>query len=251
LPAIGEAEPISASPGHSEQAKPSRLTNEEFFSEAWRTAQPPTRTETRSRSSKKKRQIAADTRQLSIFPSEDEQRERISENEGQAAGETFSPEKYREKSIETLRERYSSYREYRTDGDESRIYGIAVARKHDGSALVLNPIGGEITDFTADEAAERNDFLLIEDAIHDERLNDGIVMTSDRLSPLETRPADQNAGAEIADAAPTQRPQSEQPYRVGDEVYLDDGANYRIERIEPDSVTLNSRAGRRFHHRFP
>ena len=45
---------------------------------------------------------------------------------------------------------------------------------------------------------------------------------------------------EPAGQSQTERPQAEKPYRVGDEVYLDDGANYRIERIEPDSVTLRA-----------
>jgi hypothetical protein len=95
---------------------------------------------------------------------------------------------------------------------------------------VLNPASGEITDFTADEAAERNDFLLIEDVIHDDRLKDGIVLAEDRLFPRETQSAEQNAG--------TETPQSEKPYRVGDEVYLDD-EKYRIKWIMPGRVTLS------------
>jgi hypothetical protein len=41
--------------------------------------------------------------------------------------------------------------------------------------------------------------------------------------------------------AQTERqPQTEKPYRVGDEVYLDDGGMYRIERIETNAVTLRA-----------
>jgi hypothetical protein len=348
-PATGETEPTSVFSGLSGQTKPSRLTGEEFFSEAWKTAQPANRTETRSRPREKK-QVEADRRQRSLFPSEDEQRERISENEGQAAekpdnppNETFSAEKYREKSLEILQGKYSSYREYRTNGEDSRLIGIAVARKHDGSALVLNPIGGEITDFTAGDAANRDDFNLIMDAIEDERLKDGIVMARDRLAEGTAQASGQNAAPgttsvsetesaekspeysagqtvyleenrppyrivkigqrmELQEALPgdlppsadyidredferlyrdnprnftgraetpanpearpqsgevrerirdftaaadagqiqTRQPQTEKPYQIGDEVYLDDGANYRIERIEPDAVTLRA-----------
>jgi hypothetical protein len=148
----GEVErPASVSSVSPEQSKPSYLTGEEFFSEAWRTARPANRTETKPRQ-RKKRHSEADNRQHSIFPSEDEQRELIAELDNPPV-KTFSAEKYREESLERLRKQYSSYRAYRTDGEESQIRGIAVARKHDGSALVLNPIGGEITDFAASDIA--------------------------------------------------------------------------------------------------
>jgi hypothetical protein len=81
----------SASHEFSEPTKPSRLTSEEFFSEAWKTAQPANRTETRSRS-RKKRRSEADSRQRSIFPSEDEQREQITWNEERVAEIPAYPE---------------------------------------------------------------------------------------------------------------------------------------------------------------
>jgi hypothetical protein len=142
---------------------------------------------------RRRRPRKTDERQREIFPSEDEQREIIADNEEQAktpdisSGRTFSAEKYRAESLERLRSRYSSYREYRTDGEESRLSGIAVARKHDGGALVLNPTNGQITDFTAEDSANQSDADLILSVIQDDRLKDGIALEEDRLPEDEER----------------------------------------------------------------
>ena len=54
----------------------------------------------------------------------------------------------------------------------------------------------------------------------------------------------ENGAETIASPEPAPRSEkpetTEKPYRVGDEVYLDDGAKYRIERIMPDSVTVRA-----------
>jgi hypothetical protein len=104
------------------------------------------------------------TRQLELFPSEDEQRERIAKTEERetakqrksrskadaraAAAEgappkgKFYPENHRAKTDATLRAAYNSYREYHIEGEATRLNGIAVARDHYGGARVLNPTNG-------------------------------------------------------------------------------------------------------------
>lgn len=59
------------------------------------------------------------------------------------------------------------------------------------------------------------------------------------LSPFAPQPSSEVKQSTRPQANP-QPPPTDNPYVVGDEVYLDDGRSYRIERIEPEHVTLKA-----------
>jgi hypothetical protein len=99
----------------------------------------------------------------------------------------------------------------------------------------LNPSTGEITNFTAEDAAGQSDSDLIMSVIEDGRLKDGIVMAEDRLAERAAqRTASHEAETETTSASETGRAEKSLGYSVGQTVYLDDNRPpYRIERIGP------------------